>query len=1136
MKSISQKEKDLKLMKTLSPEQFTEYNRLKANISAKTIQNAWRKSPRNPNNIKYSSLYSTTNRKTAIRNAKFFPFRMSKDKKLSEAERKDITLRESHANERFYKEKMKLNETLADSYKRNGVSEPFHPTVTGKKLYQSVFFNRNNEFFLELDFTLDEHGLRMSQLYQRIRGQAAENHSKMKKDLEKAQMNPRNMPGAGEASQGGMRSKYKELLEIQQRTEILQDEYLADKDYLDYRKEERRKSIGTSLELLEMLKNPPSLEEAAKIISYHKNSNLPQAKMDADRKEYVQDWIYNLDSEYVNNYLKKITPKDEKKDQKVAGNVDFQHTSLDDQKKTQLFEKAMENHLLAMDTMINSNRWDSVFVPVTVEDFTDKPGTDNTKNQEEEATEEKKSKEVHFSREMPSVKQLTKPASLRNLANKWSTGVDADDSLYWITYATQPSKVLHREEDRANPFLNKAPPASKTGEEQSVTVTSPNPTMEFIRKQSTNENYKTMLKEFHLNLINPQKRLNASLHKINKENQKISELSENIQKQFWKDIKYKYFEEFQASSKRDRLNRKMKTIIFIQSRIRGFLQRMRYRKLKKQQRFYLAIQNLLHEAEVMNDDRKPLHARKSNRSTDFSTPASLNSKSNQKSVLKSSYDRNIEEIARIASAALKTPLPSTNYKPSAGGGGGGVTNNRSAALPAIDLKTIPKDSTTLANPLFSQSIDYSKLTAGKRIDPSSSSAVNNNNNSSSNATVNNSLVSTTPGKYDQMTMKTPYVHNLDLLPETSSSSRPPLMAGVKPGETTYNLRRVDDPMNQQLSARGYHLQNNAPLGGGISSTGPGGSGYDTPILQTPRGLFPVSQTNTEEKKREPSSSSSSIAMPSTPVNPAKQQQQQQQSHHSLEKEEEEVVEPRRPAGLPTSQRKRSDEKRFKQEQEISTPVKNNNAADTSSLLSPFLGMNEEDPNSNTQETLGGYISSPSQTSLSRSLSVSFGQVTNKEFSPRAEQFQQHQQQQQMRRRTPTTVPFISNDFLPVFFQVEKNYDMAAFDAKDIVKSALAADISNFDKKGAIEFTIGLLKKVPPKSIIQWLSQYPFQRTLNNNNNANSNTPSGRRKVHSELPVDLVALLLSELARHDNKSNVFIRFLIIFLGCSSFSFF
>jgi hypothetical protein len=145
MKSISQKEKDLKLMKTLSPEQFMEYNRLKANISAKTIQNAWRKSPRNPNNIKYSSLYSTTNRKTAIRNAKFFPFRMSKDKKLSEAERKDITLRESHANERFYKEKMKLNEALADSYKRNGVNEPFHPTVTGKKIYQ-LFFNRNNDF------------------------------------------------------------------------------------------------------------------------------------------------------------------------------------------------------------------------------------------------------------------------------------------------------------------------------------------------------------------------------------------------------------------------------------------------------------------------------------------------------------------------------------------------------------------------------------------------------------------------------------------------------------------------------------------------------------------------------------------------------------------------------------------------------------------------------------------------------------------------------------------------------------------------------------------------------------------------------------------------------------------------------
>jgi hypothetical protein len=78
-------------------------------------------------------------------------------------------------------------------------------------------------------------------------------------------------------------------------------------------------------------------------------------------------------------------------------------------------------------------------------------------------------------------------------------GVDADDSLYWITYSTQPSKIL---------------PATDA-------------TVDAIKKQAINENYKKLLKEFHSDLINPKKKVTTTLKKLEKEKEKISKLSKN---------------------------------------------------------------------------------------------------------------------------------------------------------------------------------------------------------------------------------------------------------------------------------------------------------------------------------------------------------------------------------------------------------------------------------------------------------------------------------------------------------------------------------------------------------------------------------------------------------------------------------
>jgi hypothetical protein len=90
-----------------------------------------------------------------------------------------------------------------------------------------------------------------------------------KKDYQKA-VYGREAVG-GEKEIGGMRQRYKELLEVQQKSEIILDEYLTDKSYLDYRKVERRKSLSTTSELIKMMKKPPSLDDAADIIEGNPN-------------------------------------------------------------------------------------------------------------------------------------------------------------------------------------------------------------------------------------------------------------------------------------------------------------------------------------------------------------------------------------------------------------------------------------------------------------------------------------------------------------------------------------------------------------------------------------------------------------------------------------------------------------------------------------------------------------------------------------------------------------------------------------------------------------------------------------------------------------------------------------------------
>jgi hypothetical protein len=73
---------------------------------------------------------------------------------------------------------------------------------------------------------------------------------------------------------------------------------------------------------------------------------------------------------------------------------------------------------MAVDTMMHSTRWDSIFVPAIINEATVEDGLDGVSHPAVE-----KAPAVSASREnIPQINKLNKSASLRNLAKKWSSG------------------------------------------------------------------------------------------------------------------------------------------------------------------------------------------------------------------------------------------------------------------------------------------------------------------------------------------------------------------------------------------------------------------------------------------------------------------------------------------------------------------------------------------------------------------------------------------------------------------------------------------------------------------------------------------------------------------------------------------
>jgi hypothetical protein len=88
---------------------------------------------------------------------------------------------------------------------------------------------------------------------------------------------------------------------------------------------------------------------------------------------------------------------------------------------------------MAVDTMMNSTRWDSIFVPAIINEASGEDGGDGMSSPAGE-----RAAAVSASREnIPQIKKLNKSASLRNLAKKWSTG------KYYLPFVFYSSLIIY---------------------------------------------------------------------------------------------------------------------------------------------------------------------------------------------------------------------------------------------------------------------------------------------------------------------------------------------------------------------------------------------------------------------------------------------------------------------------------------------------------------------------------------------------------------------------------------------------------------------------------------------------------------------------------------------------------------------
>jgi hypothetical protein len=461
---------------------------------------------------------------------------------------------------------------------------------------------------------------------------------------------------------GSNRNKYKDLAEVQQSASTLLNEYIEAQPYRKNNHEKRMNSFCHCKHLLQQLSgnNLPTLDSARELIrleernvvskpsqphspirNRNSNSSSPNRFGSPDKILIVDT---NLDN---NSEYKKSWSDDDEENNKLYQVIKNKSNQVNNNNMGEWlhglplegFDNSINSHLRTVKAMgvgLVKNMWSLVAAP---HDVTGPPiDIVQLEKFNDVALNSKKSKKL-----------------FPGMAMAWADGTDADDSLWWVSYAAQTRKTtkIDDEETTKNKKIQENSESSKKAHEMLGDVVG-----------------------------------DDLLAKISKDCMGISHRRHNVQKKVDNDVKrvnrlaMVFEEEALSLVKRKLLNIKMERLTSaeiikrndaatsIQSYFRGCKGRNKASKLQSDRRVLLAIQNLVMEL-TRNDLRSGVaavpamafDARLLQSLTNLQSVDGGNNNNNKhvRSSLKAVSDTNIAQSVLKSALKLNTPRNQSNF-------------------------------------------------------------------------------------------------------------------------------------------------------------------------------------------------------------------------------------------------------------------------------------------------------------------------------------------------------------------------------------------------------------------------------------------------------------------------------------------
>lgn len=269
------------------------------------------------------------------------------------------------------------------------------------------------------------------------------------------------------------RRRYQELLEVQQRAQIILSEHLQAVPLMHERKAARYQSIAAYHYLTPQLEHPLSLDEAREFIKAGAKQS-PKSPSNTSTPSFSESWLQDqllwnclYDSRFSFDQEPKDAPGPETPHLRVnTGSGEATEGPAEEAYKGGM-DRALDLHLEALATVRGQNHWGAVPMPLPVQVLSHE---DPSGPRDEEAWRGvrgsiNRSQEmangllgsVRASRasERPSAaktaqqvlrdprrkRELLNPKLFKPLVGDWVAGADVEDSLYWVGYASQPSKI-----------------------------------------------------------------------------------------------------------------------------------------------------------------------------------------------------------------------------------------------------------------------------------------------------------------------------------------------------------------------------------------------------------------------------------------------------------------------------------------------------------------------------------------------------------------------------------------------------------------------------------------------------------------------------------------------------------------------